>query len=426
MPSMQERPPKKIERLEMDGAAPQPAAQSGGFPAPSGPRTAAGTSAAAQLMTHWTDDSAPASAEEDSLVAPGAGAAGANPLAGKRLYVDPNTSAKRQANAWRASRPDDAAQMDKIGNSPQSTWLGGWNQNVQGDVHKKVAAAQAQGTVPVFVAYNIPNRDVGQYSAGGANDAAKYHAWVQQVAEGVKGGQAVVILEPDALAQADQLPPAQREARYAMMRDAVATLKGAGATVYLDAGNPGWKQPADMAQRLNQAGVAGADGFSLNVSNFQTDAANVAYGTALSQLTGGKHFVVDTSRNGLGPAADKEWCNPAGRALGQHPTTQTGNPLIDAYLWVKNPGESDGNKNGAPAAGTFWPEYALGLAQREPAHGAAAAAHPTSAAPHAPSPTVPMPPMPTAPTAAAPATSGRSLADRIRLSPVPPPGQQHE
>ena len=61
------------------------------------------------------------------------------------------------------------------------------------------------------------------------------------------------------------------------------------------------------------------------------------------------HFVVDTSRNGVGPWTPTEtypdpqvWCNPPDRGLGLRPTTDTGNELIDAYLWVKVPGESDG------------------------------------------------------------------------------------
>ena len=57
------------------------------------------------------------------------------------------------------------------------------------------------------------------------------------------------------------------------------------------------------------------------------------------------------------------WCNPPGRALGETPTTKTGNPRVDAYLWVKRPGESDGAcGRGAPAAGQWWPQYALELA----------------------------------------------------------------
>jgi len=105
--------------------------------------------------------------------------------------------------------------------------------------------------------------------------------------------------------------------------------------------------------------VAAADGFSLNVSNFYTTTDSTTYGTALSSKINNKHFVIDTSRNGNGSNGD--WCNPSGRALGQFPTVSTGNSLIDAYLWLKTPGESDGSCNGGPSAGTWWTDYALGL-----------------------------------------------------------------
>ncbi len=37
--------------------------------------------------------------------------------------------------------------------------------------------------------------------------------------------------------------------------------------------------------------------------------------------------------------------------------------MADALLWVKPPGESDGTcRPGEPSAGTFWVDYALGLA----------------------------------------------------------------
>jgi endoglucanase len=78
--------------------------------------------------------------------------------------------------------------------------------------------------------------------------------------------------------------------------------------------------------------------------------------------------VIDTSRNGngpapSGPAGNEHWCNPAGRKLGDLPTTTTGVPLADAYLWIKRPGESDGAcGNDAPPAGQWFPDYALALA----------------------------------------------------------------
>ena len=71
------------------------------------------------------------------------------------------------------------------------------------------------------------------------------------------------------------------------------------------------------------------------------------------------HFVIDTSRNGNG--ANSEHFNPYGRALGELPTTNTCDEIVDAYLWVKVPGESDGAVNGGPKAGRFSHNLALDL-----------------------------------------------------------------
>ena len=79
------------------------------------------------------------------------------------------------------------------------------------------------------------------------------------------------------------------------------------------------------------------------------------------------HFVVDTSRNGKGPTDMSgygaapynqpaavvstlqagNWCNAPGAGLGLRPTTTTNVPLLDAYLWVKTPGQSDGQCDAA-------------------------------------------------------------------------------
>ena len=99
-----------------------------------------------------------------------------------------------------------------------------------------------------------------------------------------------------------------------------------------------------MAPRLKAAGIDLADGFSLNVSNYQATPDLLKYGHALSALLGGKHFIIDTSRNGNGAPQgvsgddERAWCNPDGRALGTPPTTNTGDPLCDAFYWLKPPG----------------------------------------------------------------------------------------
>ncbi|MGW5463908.1 glycoside hydrolase family 6 protein [Streptomyces sp. NPDC003996] len=68
--------------------------------------------------------------------------------------------------------------------------------------------------------------------------------------------------------------------------------------------------------------------------------------------------------------------NAPGRGLGPRLTADTGVPLVDAYLWIKTPGESDGsrthNTGGTiepeygivdPPAGAWWPDQAHALAR---------------------------------------------------------------
>lgn len=288
-----------------------------------------------------------------------------NALAGATFWVDPYSNAKLTADSWRATRPADAAAMDKIAAQPQARWFGNWNADIYTDVSSAVTTMSAAGAWPLLVAYNIPQRDCGGLSGGNSITPDAYRTWVADFARGIGGRRAVVVLEPDALAAMDCLSSTDQQTRVDLLSYAIQTFAGLGGTlVYLDAGNPRWHAASDMANRLSRAGVANATGFSLNVSNFFLDSDNIAYGQSISSLIGGKHFIIDSGRNGLGPTSDFQWCNPDGRALGTRPTVQTGNPLVDAFVWIKKPGESDGACNGAPVAGTWMPDYALGLAER--------------------------------------------------------------
>ena len=287
--------------------------------------------------------------------------AASNPLAGRRLYVDPNSAAKRQAETLRRSSPQDAALLSRIADQPVARWLGGWVGDVGREVDNAVSTIAGTGALPVFVAYNIPGRDCGQYSAGGANGGDAYRKWIRAFADGLHGRQSIVVLEPDALAGMDCLTAAGQEQRLGLLKDAVQVLEAQHAAVYVDAGNARWKSAETMANRLKQAGVESADGFSLNVSNYIDNAANIAFGERVSRLLGGKHFIIDTSRNGLG--STKDWCNARGQALGVAPTTRTGHPLVDAFLWIKQPGESDGTCQGGPKAGSWWTDIALELSR---------------------------------------------------------------
>jgi endoglucanase len=302
-----------------------------------------------------------------------AGSRGApgNPLAGQSFYVDPNSLAARQATQWRGEgRREASATLERIAAQPTARWFAE-SAHVKVEVQALTDRATDADRSALLVAYDIPDRDCGGYSSGGAASGAAYRSWIKRFASGIGSHFATVILEPDAIAETltHCLSGAVRAERFALLNFAVDTLKARRhVSVFIDAGNAGWIDPVGrLIGPLRDSGIARADGFSLNVSNFYTDATTVAYGTSISRRLGGKHFVIDTSRNGNGPdtaAADQPtWCNPPGRALGVNPTTTTGNTLVDAFLWIKQPGQSDGAcRPGEPRAGQWWPQYALELA----------------------------------------------------------------
>lgn len=352
------------------GRVPPPAAVHTTGPTATAPaRPAASGLTAVQVPTAaLTSAPPPAAAQALPVAAPPAPAAATagNPFAGARFYIDPADQVAAAINTLRGGNPSAIAALEKILRGAHADWFGYADPaTTQRNVAGRAGTIRGNGALPVFVAYAIPNRDCGSYSAGGAGGAQGYRDWIAAFAAGLAGGPAAVVLEPDAIAQIDCLSPADQQTRYGMLSNAVDVLNAAGATVYLDAGNAGWHSAATIAARLKSAGVDRARGFALNVSNFGTTASEVAFGDAVNAaLGGGAHFVVDTSRNGLGPAPDNAWCNPPGRALGTPPTAATGDSDVDAFFWVKIPGESDGTCNGGPAAGQFWPDYAVGLGSR--------------------------------------------------------------
>jgi endoglucanase len=310
-----------------------------------------------------------------SVTGPGAKSFTGNPFAGIAIYRAPYSNAENAQKQTEKVNPVEAALIAKIAAQPQASWYGSWSADVSTVVKTYVDAAERAGALALLVAYNVPNRDCGQYSAGGAQDDGAYEAWIQAFAAGIGDRRAVVVLEPDAIPLLKQcLSESDQTKRLALIRRAVELLEARpGVAVYIDAGHSNWVPATEMAQRLELAGIDRARGFALNTSNFQPDGALIEYGKAVVQALGrDKHFIIDSSRNGNGPMLDangaedtsaESWCNPEGRALGRPPSAETGEAEIDAFLWIKRPGESDGDCKQSPPAGQWFQARAVEMAR---------------------------------------------------------------
>jgi endoglucanase len=141
--------------------------------------------------------------------------------------------------------------------------------------------------------------------------------------------------------------------------------------VYVEGGYSDSNSVRYAARILNAIGIGHIRGFFTNDTHLNWTINEVRWATAISELTHGAHFIVNTADNGQGPLLNphpqtqgiENLCNPPGRGLGPTDTTQTGYALADAWLWMHPPGNSSGC-GGGPSNGTFWLQKAVGLAER--------------------------------------------------------------
>jgi endoglucanase len=269
-----------------------------------------------------------------------------------QLYVETPNAFSQQAEAWKDSDPQGAQLMAELAKQPSGKWVGSSGGNPEAVVDKELD--RADGKLVTFVAYNIPKRDLGSHSAGGAENRAAYLAWAQSFAKGLRGRFALVTLEPDAVAMAGKMDSAGRDERLSLIAEAVEILSAEGAAVYIDCGSSNWIRPDPISELLQRAGIEKAAGFSLNTSGTQYTEDEVAYGVEIRKRIGKtKGFLVDTGRNGRGPYRpcpgeheDIHWLNAPGRGCGMRPTLRPGvaytNAGMHAALWLKRPGSSDG------------------------------------------------------------------------------------
>ena len=282
---------------------------------------------------------------------PGADAqSGANPLAGLRFYVDHESPSWQQWQAYRrAGKTGKADLISKIAREPKALWLGRFTRpNFRVKVRRLIDPARAEGSVPIFTVLRAQATGCSPgYTGGGQAEDGRTRAWYDDLAAAIGNDRVVIAFEPDSLGTIDCLTPSRRDDRLRLLRYGVEALaKLPNAIVYLEAGASDWEPAKRTAKQLRAIGIAKAQGFMLNATHYDWTRSNIRYGLKLSRLVGGKHFIVNTAENGRGPIhyglpngrRINVWCNPGLRGLGIPPTTNTSNPMADAYLWINRPG----------------------------------------------------------------------------------------
>jgi endoglucanase len=297
-----------------------------------------------------------------------------NPLVGQRLFVDPNQPAWRQFRADRSShRARAASAVWPLAREPKFQWFGRWTHAVRAQVRSYISRAQAARSVPLMTVMRHQGKKChGRYGGGGARGDARTRKWYRSFARGVGTARVVIAFEPDSLGTLDCLTRSRRRTRLRLLAYGVDVLsKLPNATVYLEGGASDWEPARRTARQLRIIGIAKVRGFMLNVTHYDWTANNIRHGMKISRLTGGKHFIVSTAFNGRGPIHYRKysgphrwrvmnvWCHPLKRGLGPAPTTATGNPQVDAFMWIGRPGYSAGSCNGGPMpVGSWWPKRA--------------------------------------------------------------------
>lgn len=259
-----------------------------------------------------------------------------------------------------------------------------------------------------FVVYNLPDRDCASFASNGeltlkAGGLAKYKSdYIDAIAKrfeqdpSYKRLRIVVIVEPDSIPNAitnvNQDYPKCIEAVKAYkegVRYAVSRLGSIdNVYLYLDIAHSGWLGWAHTSsatrfyrELLAPGGLlAKIHGFAANVANYSPlDEGNDPYAdearnqSVIASFYEGnrmiderryvaawrsafpdKGIIIDTSRNGWRPTSDGSpiekrahrgnWCNVSGAGIGERPRASPA-PGVDAYVWVKPPGESDGTSD---------------------------------------------------------------------------------
>jgi len=327
-----------------------------------------------------------------------------NPFQGTDYYANPDFAAEVESTAL--ENPQLADKIRKVKDIAAAYWIDTISRIA--NITKVLDGAKAQQSktgkkvLVSFIVYDLPNRDCAAAASNGELTCAdsacteglntyktRYVDPIVTIFKKYPELTIVAIVEPDSLGNMAtnlniQKCQVAENAYYNGIAYSIAELsKIPNVWIYLDAAHGGWlgwddnrAKIAQIFQKvLSQAG--GQDkirGFATNVANYQPLGSTsstadpcklvsqynkaideVHYVQLLSQslqsagITN-KGYLIDTSRNGVSNMRSdcSNWCNINHSGLGIRPTSNTtssGLNILDAYFWLKTPGESDGTSD---------------------------------------------------------------------------------
>ncbi|KAF4028605.1 Glycosyl hydrolases family 6 [Phytophthora infestans] len=215
-----------------------------------------------------------------------------------------------------------------------------------------------------IVVYGIPNKDcdAGLSSGGSVKSTDDYKTFLKQLTDAVGDRKVLYVVEPDAVGLLAKENSCGSSAGYLdNLKVAVEALSAnVNAELYVDVGY--WmladsSNAAKIAPIMHELASCGrVKGVTINTSNYRSNDECTTYCTNFQTAMGKSEMscVVDTSRNFNGsPTSD--WCNVQTAGIGKPPTSETGLSNIDYFMWIKPPGESDGEcATGGTSAGSFY------------------------------------------------------------------------
>lgn len=266
-----------------------------------------------------------------------------------QLYPDPDNAASR----WVRAHPGDPKTPTikrAVADRPSARWFTAAGADLTGQVEAYVGAAANARMMPLLVT---------SFVTAGQCPEASTSTVVDAFVDGVGDHRAIVVLEPGLLGSSC-------ETGY--LDTAVGAMRAGApnALILIDATAEGIP-PMQLARRLASAGLAKADGFTLNVGGY-APSVDLAAGTAKSvraaarEVTGRDDYLVlaDSARNGA--ATVGATCNPSAARVGPS-AAFSAQPEGLQQAWLTLPGTSDGPCGLAPDSrkGDFVPALVVAL-----------------------------------------------------------------